>query len=1089
VSLPAFGVRKPVVANLVMFAILGAGLIFGMRLRREFFPEIRPNQVLVTAPWPGAAPEDVEDALATKIEDRVADLRGVKEINTTVAPGAANLRIEFEDGYPIDEAVADVKREMDALQDLPPDADRILVDKFEPNLPVIILSLYGDAPEREMKRAIRSIRDDLVSLDGMGDVVVGGTRTDEISVEVSPGAMLEHRLSFPAIAGRIHEAMLELPGGSVRSPTQNVSVRAPGADERAADVREIVVKAGGEGQVLRVGDIAAVSDSFADIDVFARLNGQPAMSLTILKIGDEDAVEMADLVKAYVTGRRGEPLKLTAKEKLTRLFRRPGDDRTLSRRVAAYDLGLSRADDALPGELALTTDLARFIRGRLDLLTRNALMGGVLVFLTLLLLLNWRVSLWVALGLVVSMAGTLAVMNLAGITLNLLTMFGLIIVIGILVDDAIVVAENITSRHEEGEPAEQAAIHGAEQVLWPVFVTVTTTICAFLPLGLIEGMVGDMLAALPIVVACSLSVSMIEALFILPAHMAHSLRRNDQRGRAGRFARLEARFDRARDALFNRVVIPAYSRAVSVCLRARYLTIACAIALVIVSLGLVVGGRIPFSFIGTADSETINADLRMPVGTPASVTDEALRRLESAALALPEVDSCWVVGGAVQAADGSEPGAVASNLGQVILELKPVELRDRSATDVELAWRHAIGVLPGIKSLRIAQVSGGPGGADINLGVTGDDPRMIERAAADLEEALVAYPSVYDVSDDADAGQRELRITLRDGASELGFTNENLGQQVRGAVLGLEAFTFAGEREDVDVRVMAPESIRRNLAAVEEMYVFAPGGTPVPLAEVARLDEAEGYATVRRLDRKRVVTVTADVDAAQASTEEVVRSLQPELHRIQSSYPGVRIIERGRQKDVAESFATMPIGLAAAIGMILVLLAWLFQSYIQPLLVITAIPFAAIGVIWGHLILGYDLMILSMIGFIALSGIVVNDSLIFVDFYNQMRERGHGVHRACVEAGRARIRAILLTTITTILGLLPLLLEPSFQAQFLKPMAITITCGLASATAIILIVLPCFLAIYDDARRALTFAWTGRRIPPDPPESPDPVPA
>ena len=1088
-SLPSFGVRKPVVANLVMIAILGAGLIFGMRLRREFFPEIRANQVLVTAPWPGAAPEDVEDALATKIEDRVADLRGVKEINTTVAPGAANLRIEFEDGYPIDEAVADVKREMDALQDLPPDADRILVDKFEPNLPVIILSLFGDAPEREMKLAIRSVRDDLVSLDGMGDVVVGGARADEIAVEVGPGAMLEHHLSFPAIAGRIHEAMLELPGGSVRSSTQNVSVRAPGAEQHAADVREIVVKAGGDGQVLRVGDIATVSDSFTDIDIFARLNGKPTMSLTILKVGEEDAVEMADLVKAYVAGRRGEPLDLTARERLSRLFRKPGDDRPLSRRVAAYDLGLSRADDALPGELALTTDLARFIRGRLELLTRNALMGGALVFLTLLLLLNWRVSLWVALGLVVSMAGTLAVMNLVGITLNLLTMFGLIIVVGILVDDAIVVAENITSQHEDGVPSEQAAIRGAEQVLWPVFVTVTTTICAFLPLGLIEGMIGDFLAALPIVVACSLTVSLIEALFILPAHMAHSLKRNDQRGRAGRLARLEARFDAARDALFNRVVIPAYARVVGLCLKGRYLTVVCAIALVVISLGLVAGGRLPFSFIGTADSETISASLRMPVGTPARVTDDALKRLESAALALPEVDSCWILAGAVQAADGSEPGAVASHLGQVILELKPVEQRERSAAEVESAWRRAIGVLPGIKSLRIEQVSGGPSGADINLGVIGEDPRLIDLASGELQEALSAYPSVYDIADDADAGQRELRITLRDGASELGFTNESLGQQVRGAVLGLEAFTFAGEREDVDVRVMAPGSVRRSLAAVEEMYVFAPDGTPVPLAEVAHLDEAEGYATVRRLDRERVVTVTADVDAARASTEEVVRSLQPDIRRIEAAYPGIRVIERGRQKDVAESFATMPIGLAAAIGMILVILAWLFQSYIQPLLVLTAVPFAAIGVVWGHLLFGFDLMILSMIGFIALSGIVVNDSLIFVDFYNQMREKGHGVQRACIEAGRARIRAILLTTITTVLGLLPLLLERSFQAQFLKPMAITITCGLISATAIILIVLPCFLMIYEDARRALTFAWTGRRIPPDPPESPDPVPA
>ncbi|MEM9373659.1 MAG: efflux RND transporter permease subunit, partial [Planctomycetota bacterium] len=494
-----FGVRKPVVANLVMLAVIGAGLIFGSELRREFFPYIEPRQVSITAPYPGAAPDEVESALAKKIEDRVADLTAVKELNSTVSEGLALVTVEFEEGTPIDLAVADVKREVDALQDLPPESDRIVVDKFEANLPAIVLTLSGDSGERTMKEFMRQTRDDLLTLPEITDVLLGGQRGDELRVEVSPELALKHGLSLTEISDRITAAMSELPGGSVRGDSSTVSVRSMGVEERADEVGDIVVRAGPEGSVIRVRDVAEVSEGFVDNDLVVRFNGRPAMSLTVFRVADQDVIRIAELVKAYVAGRRGEEIDLTLGERLRLVMARGSADRTavqrheaameaweaagsppggqpspseagfdpssVSERYEAYSLGFQRFQvSPTPGELVTTTDLARFVQGRLDLLTRNALQGGALVFITLVLLLNWRISFWVAAGLVVSLLGTLAVMHWFDVTLNLLTMFGLIIVIGILVDDAIVVAENIKRRHEEGEDATTSAIRGSNQV-------------------------------------------------------------------------------------------------------------------------------------------------------------------------------------------------------------------------------------------------------------------------------------------------------------------------------------------------------------------------------------------------------------------------------------------------------------------------------------------------------------------------------------------------------------------------------------------------------------------------------------------------
>ncbi|MHA7814754.1 MAG: efflux RND transporter permease subunit [Phycisphaerales bacterium] len=1099
-SLARFGVRKPVVANLVMFAIIGAGIIFGVGLRREFFPYVESRIITIAAPYPGAAPEEVEEALATKIEDRVSDLTGVKEINSTVAEGAASVTVEFEEGYPIQEALLDVKREMDAIQDLPDDVDNIVVDILEPNMPAIIVAIYGDADERSMKNFIIQTRDDLLTLPEITDVQPGGYRRDELRVEVSPEQAIEHGISLPSIADRIRAAMIELPGGTVKTDTSTISVRSVGVEEQADTVRDIVIKATGDGGVVRVGDVAQVYDGFVDTDLVTRYEGEPTMTLTVFRVGDQDVIRIAELVKAYVAGRKGEDYTASTGEKIGLVMAKAQSQRAQqaqsgsdpppagaeysSEVYRAWALGHDRWSVAAPpGTLMTTTDLARFVEGRLDLLLRNALQGGLLVFITLVLLLNWRISFWVAAGLTVSLLGTLTLMAAMDISLNFLTMFGLIIVIGVLVDDAIVVAENITTRHEKGEPALVAAVHGTDQVAWPVVSTVLTTVFAFLPLGLMDGQIGDFMNVMPWVVGCALGVSLIECLFILPVHMGHSLQKVDQIRENGRkehrfalfrkISKLEQHYDEWRDRTVQQKILPAYERLLRASVSYRYVTLATVSAILIISLGLVASGRLQFILFETDDAETVNITITMPIGTPLEQTAEVVKRYEQVCLDIPEIDSTFAMAGAVSDLEGAGGDSSSSHVGQLILELKSAENRDRTSVAIQDEIRDRVGEIQSIKNVRMEGMSGGPSGPALTFTVVGDSIEQLDVAVARIKDTLDDYEAIYGISDDSDRGQRELRFTLRDGASELGFTRADLGRQIQAAVFGIEAFTFAGNREDIDVRVTVPERVRRSSAQIENMYVFTPTGMPVPLTEVATIEESQAYATIRRLDRKRAISVQADVYRELENPDQLAAQLRPILEQEISDLHGVQMVQRGRQKDFADSMKSLPVGMLVASGLIYVVLAWLFASFIQPIVVMLAIPFAMIGMIWGHVIMGSSMTFLSMIGFIALAGIVVNDSLIFMQFFNERRSEGLDVFDSAVATGKARFRAIMLTTITTVLGITPLMLETSFQAKFLIPMAITIAFGLMSATFIILLVLPSLLLIFDDITHAIRVAWTG----------------
>ena len=1100
-GLAEFGVRKPVVVNLLMAALIIGGLVSSTLLRKQFFPETEPDTVSISLPYPGASPEEVEDSLAIKVEDALRGIDEIDKITTTVAEGGGGITVKFKEGIDVDAAMEDVDREIDALQDLPEEAEEITSQLIEPRLPVIRVVLAGIEDRVSMKQAVRAVRDDLRSLPDMGEILVGGTRDYEISIDVDSVAMLEHGLSLPRISQTVREWMTEIPGGTIKHSTGNVQLRTLGVEETEQAIKDIPLTADNDGAVVTVGTVARVNSGFVDTDLEGRFNNQPATSLTIFKTGDQDIVEMAQMVRAYVKGRKGEPYSLSVVERLTQFAtaRQPGGPKKSNNQLA-WEIG-AKAQRPLPSgsEIHASTDLARFVEGRLDLLTKNAIYGSMLVFLTLLVFLNWRAAMWVGIGLTTAISGTLILMAGFDITLNLLTMFGLIVVLGLLVDDAIVVSENIQAHHDQSKQSPtRSAISGTNEVFWPVVATVMTSIVAFLPLTFIKGQIGTLLGALPMVVACALAMSLIESLLILPSHMGHSLARRDA-AKPNRLSNKLKQYETWRDKMLNQKVIPAFGNIQSKLLRVRYLTLAGAISLLIISVGMVAGERLAFNFMPSDDAESFVIDVRMPIGTPIDATRDVVQRIESVVLKEPEVKSIESLIGASNDLETGSSNAPASHIAQIFVELKPVEQRDRTSPQVTSAIRKQLqGRIDDVERISYTQQSGGPGGPDVNIRLTSNNSADLAAATSEVKKLLMTYDQLYDVADDSNLGQSERKVRVFPDAAMLGMNNNEINRQLRGFLFGLEAHTFADREEDIDVRVRLDKSTRGSLTQVQNAWLVGPNGEPLPMREMVSIEDSSAYASINRVDRKRAVTVTAAADV-EASPEQIVAELrqppkdkngkvllgpdgnpQPSrLDQIAAKYPGMEIGFSGRQEQMADAFASLPYGFAAALLMIYVILAWLFQSYFQPVLVMLVVPFATIGLIWGHLIMGYDLTFLSLIGFVALSGIVVNDSLILVQFFNMKRSEGMDVYEALVSAGKGRFRAIMLTTITTVLGLTPLILESSFQAKFLIPMAISIAGGLISATLMILVVLPCIMMVFDDAKRMTYYLWNGQERPTD----------
>ncbi len=1058
-NIPRLSVRNPVAVNLVMVAVLLVGGYSWVTLVREFFPNTSSDRVLVTVVYPGATPEEIEKSVTRVVEREIENIEDVKRITSQVYEGLTQITLELEEDADRDRVLNDVRGEIDKVKaDLPDGAEEPEVMEARPTLPVIAVVLHGEVPERVLHDAILKVRDEVLDLPDVTEAIVTGFRKREFLIEILPERLETFGLTFEEVGRAVTASNLDVPGGLLKGDRSNVRVRTVGEEQAALAIEELVVRTNVDGSAVLLRDVARIRDAFEDrVDrgrFWIRGDDEPgtrsdepetaigsarsrAATVTVFKTPEQDAIKISKAVKAYAANR------------------------------PAF------AGGAL--ELSLSTDLARFIEQRLDLVGRNARTGLILVLITLAVFLELRIAFWVAVGLVFSFAGTFVLMSLTGTTINLISLFGLIIVLGLIVDDAIIIGENVFRLLRSGMHPKQAAVIGAGQVGAPVVAAVLTTCVAFAPLAFIEGRMGTFLGVLPVVVVCALSVSLVEAFYILPAHLAHAPKKG-----TGPIARAYDRFNEAKHYLFEVLLPGILERQLRFILRWRYISAAVALAALVAAAGLVAGGVVPFVLLQHTDAETVTASLEMTAGTPEEETLATLGIAERAAAAQPEVSSAFSVHGAMFGDwGGSVYGGDAATIGMVNVELLPAEVREERGLDpspkVLARMRLATADLPGVRKLSWSGRSGGPGGPDIEVLVRGEELVEIQPLVASIREELSSYAGVDEIYDDLELGKLEARLALKPAGRLLGLTTQGLAIQVRHALFGIEAQDLQIGDEEVTVRVVLPEQARSSLDDLRRLRIAVPSGRRVPLEEVATVTTTRGYASITRVDGKRAVKITAEVDQDVTNAGDVTRSLAESLKDVPSANPGTTVTFEGENKETRESMGSLILLFPAALLAIFSIVAVVFRSYTQPIIVMSVIPYALVGAVVGHFLMGYPLTLLSVIGIVALSGIVVNDGLILVDFANRSRRSGESALESVVGAARARLRPILLTSITTIAGLSPLMLERSFQAKFLIPMAISIVFGLAFATALTLMLLPTFYMIFEDIGASLRWIWFGRR--------------
>ena len=1109
-SLPRFSVRNPILVNLLMCVILLCGSLCALTMTREMFPESRPEKLLITTVYPGVSPQEIEKALTIKIEEAVRDVEGVEQIDSTVIESMSVSKLTLVAGLRnVDRVLQEVKSEIDAIDDLPEDAQKTTVTKLEPKLPVIAVALFGPGSDADRKRAARALRDDLLLLPGVSNVVMNGAKSDEISVEIRPAKLMEFDVTFDEVAAAIRTANLDVTGGQIDGSRSSISIRTLGEEQRGADLDRILIRSRPDGRSVYLSDVATIHDAFVDVDQEGYFNSHPSVDCVVYQSTKQDAIRISQLVKAYVLGKQQLPFDPHGFQAASRSvwYWQPfalgwaGAARVVGICVGHPDpqrfYEQSRAKPFDHNfEVALHTDLARFVEGRIDLMVDNGLQGLFMILLALLVFLDRRVAFWAAAGLPVTFLGTFMMMSLLGVTLNLVSLMGLIIVLSIDVDEAIVMGENIYRHMEAGMPADEAAIRGSEEVLWPIVVMTGTTIGGFVPLLFIQGQLGDFLKELPLVCIAAMSMSMLEALVMLPCHLGHvktlhyrhrhtgesvsetaaavvSTLANKQNSSKPRWRVVRDRIVHLKDAFLDSVVDDWYDWLIRLLLRWRYVTLAGAVATLSLTIGLVAGGIVPFVPVPKMDSETLVGSIKMPVGTPAAQTKSRLKQLSDHLVSLPEVVNVqMLVGLQVDiAGEGAVGQNIGSHLGQIIVELTEASKRSRTSETILVELRHEAEKLSGVNSVAWTSLNGGPAGRAIELKITSDNFEEALVTGATMRQKLATYDGVFDIDDNVNARQREVQLRLRESARPTGITVAMLGNEVRNAFYGRESRRITRNREDVKIMVRYPEEYRNDDSTLEAMYIPTPAGDGrhhwVPLRELAELTEDKAFASIHRSDLRRAVSVYADVDDTHNSNE-IAMSLQKwidtELGKV---HPSARVEMRGATLENKKFMDSMMLAFPLSLLIVYVLLAALFRSYLQPLVVLIAVPFGIEGAIVGHWIMGYELTIMSVIGCTALIGIVDNDSLVLVDFINNRVRAGMSHFEASVTGSKLRMRAIVLNTITAVVGMSPLMFETSFQAKFLIPMAITLTWGLIFATVLTLVVVPAINMVFFDARTLL----------------------
>jgi len=923
---------------------------------------------------------------------------------------------------------------VDRITSFPQEAERPIVSLLTRRREVISLMVYGDHDQRVLHRVAEQVRDELLQDPKIVLVERSGVPPLEIAIEVPLATLRAYNLTLEEIANEVARGAVELPAGGVKTKSGEVLLRTAERRDRGKEFADIPILSRADGTEIRLGDIARIIDGFEDTDEAAFYHGKPAVELKVYRIGDQTPVEVAEAVKAHA----------------------------------------AEIDERLPPGIgvAVWRDWSEIFRERMSLLLRNARLGLVLVLLLLGLFLEVRLAFWVTMGIPISILGALLLLPFFGVSINMVSLFGFIVTIGIVVDDAIVVGENVYENRQRGMPHLPAAIRGAQWIAWPVTFSVLTNMVAFIPVFFIPGIMGKIFRCIPAVVVCVFLISLIESLFVLPAHLGHQ-RPPKAHGFWAAVNRVQSRFSRR----FEQAVVRFYRPALGSCLRNRYLTVSVGLAILVITIGFDQAGHIAFTFFPKIDSDRVYASVTMPYGTPVEETREVRARIvEAAGTVLARHGGEKITRGIFTHIGSARPtrGSSSQGLGggghlaNVQVYLVASDQRAVSAADFVREWREEVGEIPGPESLTYTYSLMIGSGPSIDVELSHTNVSVLQQAATELADALRSYQGVRDIDNGFSLGKPQLDFKIKPEARSLGITASMLGRQVRSAFYGAEALRQQRGREEVRVMVRLPEAERRSEYNVEELLILTPGGGEIPLREAATVTRGRAYTEINRADARRVLNVTADVIPGVANASKVLENLERDfLPGLMARHTGLAYSLEGQQRWQRESLESLRTGLTLALIVIYAMLAVAFGSYVQPIVVMAAIPFGLVGATLGHLIMGYDLSLMSLMGMVALSGVVVNDSLVLLHATNENRAKGNSPFDSVTAAGARRFRPILLTSLTTFCGLGPMIFETSVQAQFLIPMAISLGFGVLFVTFIALLLVPCLYLIVEDAKHLL----------------------
>jgi len=1016
-----------VAANLLMVVFLIGGLIWSMQIKQEVFPDFDLEYVTVSVAYPGASPAEVEQGIVLAVEEALSGLDGVKEVTASAREGSGTVTVEMIEGHNIQKLSQDIQNEVDRITSFPDEAEEPTVRIMSHRRQVISLVLYGDQEEKVLRETAERVRDGLLQNPDITQVDLEGARNLEITIEVPQSTLQAYGLTIANVAKKVRESVVELPGGGLKTERGEILVRMKERRDYGAEFSRIPVITSTQGTQVLLEDIATVADGFEDTDHYATYNGKPAIMVDVYRVGDQTPITVADAVMEYV-----ETLR-----------------------------------HALPPGIAvdIMNDFSDVYRQRLNLLLRNGYMGLALVLILLGLFLEVRLAFWVTMGIPISFLGAVLFLPHAGVSINMMSMFAFIVALGIVVDDAIVVGENIYSYRERGYPFLKAARAGVHEVAMPVIFSILTNIVTFLPLMFVPGIMGKIFKAIPVVVILVLVISLIESLFILPAHLGHQ----KERMQWGPFLRL-FRMQQWFSDRFIRFVRNIYGPLLGRALDWRYLTIAVGFVVLAVTLAYVKSGRIGITLMERIESDYAQAEAVLPYGSAVERTEAVQRLLVRAARELAEkYGGTRLVKGIYTYVGASINGSSGSHTCSVKVFLTPPDERPLVTGEFVALWRKKVGVVAGVDSLNFKSYGGGPGSrAAMSIELSHRDLAVLEKAGADLAESLSHFPKVKDINDGFSPGKEQIDFTIRPEGRALGLTAQAVAAQVRDAFYGEEVLRQQRGRNEVKVVVRLPAEDRASEYSLEELMLLTDKGRQVPLREAVAMKRGRAYTSIDRRNGRRVVTVTADVDPP-SDAGLILEALKKEaLPDLEKKYSGLRYGFEGRQADLSESMRSLFLGLMFAMLAVYALLAIPFQSYIQPIIVMISIPFGIVGAIFGHLLLGYTLSIMSLFGIVALSGVVVNDSLVLIDFANRRRKEGASPTDAIHNAAISRFRPILLTSLTTFGGLTPIILETSRQARFMIPMAISLGFGVLFATLITLVLVPSFYLVIEDLRHVVT---------------------